>query len=111
MPGPPVTLFAVVSLTPGAAGPPDAGVLAKIPPPHVKANGMPLATVGSTCVMINSASGVPYMVNIPALGASIGCTVNGKALVRLGDRFVVGSGILVIAGLPPMPTLTDMFPP
>jgi uncharacterized Zn-binding protein involved in type VI secretion len=111
MPGPPVTLGAIVTLTPGAAGVPDAGVLIVIPPPFVTANGMPLATVGSTCQMINSLTGIPYPVVIPPIGASGGVTNSGMALVRLGDRIVIGPAILLIAGVPPMPTLIDTFPP
>ena len=72
---------------------------------------MPLATVGSTCQMINSLTGVPYPIVILPLGASTGVTVMGKALVRLGDRIVMGPAILLVAGVPPMPTLIDTFPP
>ncbi|MCG8461188.1 MAG: hypothetical protein MI919_33295 [Holophagales bacterium] len=111
MPGPPVTIGAIVTLTPGAAGVPDTGTLTIIPPPFLLANGMPLATVGSTCIMINSITGIPYPVVIPPLGASTGVTMAGKALVRLGDRIVIGPAILLIAGVPPMPTLVDSFPP
>lgn len=111
MPGPPVTLGAIVTLTPGAAGAPDTGTIIVIPPPFILANGMPLATVGSTCQMINSLTGIPYPIVIPPLGASTGVRVAGKALVRLGDRILMGPAILLIAGVPPMPTLVDTFPP
>jgi uncharacterized Zn-binding protein involved in type VI secretion len=111
MPGPPVTIGAIVTLTPGAAGVPDAGVLTVIPLPFVTANGMPLATVGSTCQMINSLTGVPYPMVITPVGASTGVTSSGMALVRLGDRIAIGPAILLIAGVPPMPTLIDTFPP
>lgn len=111
MPGPPVTIGAIVTLTPGAVGVPDTGTLTIIPPPFVTANGMPLATVGSTCIMINSVTGIPYPVVIPPLGASIGVKAMGKALVRLGDRILIGPAVLLIAGVPPMPTLIDLFPP
>lgn len=111
MPGPPVTIGAVVTLTPGATGVPDAGVLIAVPMPFVTANGMPLATAGSTCQMINSLTGVPYPIVIPPLGASTGVTIGGMAVVRLGDRIVVGPAILLVAGVPPMPTLVDTFPP
>jgi hypothetical protein len=77
----------------------------------VSASGMPLATAGASCQMINSLSGVPYVIPIPPLGASTGVTVSGLALVRLGDSIVVGPGILLVAGVPPMPTLVDTFPP
>ncbi len=111
MPGPPVTIGAVVTLTPGAAGPPDTGVLISVPMPFVTANGMPLATVGSTCQMINSLTGIPYPMVIAPTGASTGVTISGLALVRLGDRIVLGPAILLVAGAPPMPTLVDTFPP
>jgi hypothetical protein len=111
MPGPPVTIGATVVLTPGAVGAPDSGVLISIPPPFILANGMPLATVGSVCQMINSVTGVPYPIVISPLGASTGVTSSGKALVRLGDRIVMGPAILLVAGSPPMPTLIDTFPP
>lgn len=111
MPGPPVTLGASVTLTPGAAGPPDTGTIVFIPPPYILANGQPLATVGSTCQLVNSVTGIPYPLPIPPLGASTGVTNSGMALVRLGDRIVVGPAILLIAGAPPMPTLVDTFPP
>ena len=111
MPGPPVTIGATVTLTPGAAGAPDTGVLTVIPPPYLLANGQPLATVGSTCTMVNSVTGVPYAITITSIGASTGVTNNGLALVRLGDKIVLGPAILLIAGAPPMPTLIDNFPP
>ena len=111
MPGPPVTIGAVVTLTPGAAGAPDTGVLIAVPLPIVTANGMPLATAGSTCQMINSLTGIPYPIVIPPLGVSTGVTVAGMGLVRLGDRILMGPAILLVAGAPPMPTLIDTFPP
>ena len=111
MPGPPVTIGASVTLTPGAAGPPDTGVLTMIPPPYVMANGQPLATVGSVCTMVNSLTGIPYPITITAVGASTGVKNSGMALVRLGDRIVLGPAILLVAGSPPMPTLVDSFPP
>ncbi len=111
MPGPPVTIGAMVTLTPGAAGAPDTGVIVAVPMPFVTANGMPLATAGSTCTMINSLSGIPYPIVIPPLGASTGVKVGGMAVVRLGDRIVIGPAILLVAGVPPMPTLIDTFPP
>jgi hypothetical protein len=111
MPGPPVTIGAIVTLTPGAAGPPDTGVIVSVPLAFVTANGMPLATVGSTCQMINSVTGIPYAVVIPPPGASTGVQGTGMALVRLGDRYALGPSMLLVAGAPPMPTLVDSFPP
>jgi hypothetical protein len=64
---------------------------------------MPLATVGSTCMMVNSVTGVPYPLVIGPLGASSGVTIDGKALVRSGDRILMGPLVLVI-GVPPAAT-------
>jgi len=111
MPGPPVTIGAVVTLTPGAAGPPDTGVIVAVAAPFITANGMPLATTGATCQMINSLTGVPYAIVIPPPGTSTGSKATELGLVRLGDRITVGPAILMIAGAPPMPTLVDNFPP
>ena len=109
MPGMPVTIGATVMVTPGAAGPPDMGVLVAIFPPFITANGMPLATTGSLCQMINSVSGVPYPLVIGPLG-SAGVTVSGKGLVRMGDRIPSPPGILVILGPPAAPFITDPWP-
>jgi uncharacterized Zn-binding protein involved in type VI secretion len=110
MPGSPVTIGAAVMLTPGASGPPDNGVILTIFPPHITANGMPLATTGSLCQMVNSVSGAPYMLPIGSL-ASGGVTVGGNALVRMGDRIPTPPGVLTILGPPAAPTLTDQWPP
>lgn len=110
MPGMPVTIGATVMVTPGAAGPPDMGVLVAIFPPFITANGMPLATTGSLCQMVNSVSGVPYPLVIGSPG-SAGVTISGKALVRLGDRIPSPPGILVILGPPAAPFITDQWPP
>jgi uncharacterized Zn-binding protein involved in type VI secretion len=112
MPGPPVTIGAVVTLTPGAAGPPDTGVIISVAMPFITANGMPLATAGSTCQMINSLTGVPYSIVIPpSTGVSTGALTTQLGLVRLGDRIAIGPATLLIAGAPPMPTLVDTYPP
>ena len=57
MPGPPVSIGCVVMLTPGATGPPDSGTIIAVFPPVITAGGMPLATSGSLCTMINSLTG------------------------------------------------------
>ncbi len=111
MPGPPVTLGCAVLLTPGAAGIPDSGMIISIPPPFLTYSGIPLATVGSVCQMINSLTGIPYPVPIPPLGCSTGVTNSGMALVRMLDRIVVGPAILMILGPPAAPTMLDTFPP
>ena len=111
MPGPPVTIGCVVTLTPGPAGVPDTGAIISIPQVIATSTGMPLAVAGSTCTMINSVTGIPYPLPIPSLGCSTGVTVTGMALVRVGDRIPAGPGILLINGPPVLPTLTDTFPP
>ncbi len=109
MPGSPVTIGAQVILTPGAAGPPDLGFISAIFPPVITANGLPLATSGSLCIMTNSVTGVPYPVVIGPL-ASSGVQVAGRALVRMLDRIPTPPGILLILGPPAAPFITDQFP-
>ena len=110
MPGPPVTIGCAVVLTPGATGAPDLGTIVGILSPVVTAGGMPLATSGSICQMVNSATGVPYPVVI-GMPASAGVTVAGRALVRLGDRIPSPPGILLIVGPPAAPFVLDRWPP
>jgi hypothetical protein len=97
-------------MTPGAAGPPDTGTITAIFPPFIMAGGMPLATTGSLCILINSLTGVPYPVSIGPL-ASSGVTVSGRALVRMGDRIPTPPGILTVLGPPAAPYVTDQWPP
>jgi hypothetical protein len=111
MPGPPVTIGCAVLLTPGAAGPPDSGVIVGILQTVATAGGMPLATAGSICQMVNSLSGVPYPLPIGELGASSGALVDGEPLVRLGDMIPSGPGVLQILGPPAAPYITDENPP
>ena len=82
-PGPAVSIGCAVLLTPGAAGPPDSGFISVITQTTVTANGMPLATVGSMCQMINSVSGVPYVLPIGPGGGSSSFKIDGMALVRV----------------------------
>ena len=110
MPGPPVTIGCSVLVTPGASGPPDTGTIMLILPPVVTAGGMPLATAGSMCLMINSVWGFPYPLVIGPL-ASTGVTVGGQALVRMGDNIPSPPGILTILGPPAAPFVTDEWPP
>jgi hypothetical protein len=110
MPGQPVSIGAQVLLTPGAAGIPDSGTIMVVLPPFITANGMPLATTGSMCLMVNSLTGVPYMLPIGQV-ASSGVTVGGKALVRMGDRIPTPPGIMLILGPPAAPFITDQWPP
>lgn len=111
MPGPPVTIGCSVLLSPGAAGPPDSGIITTILQASVTANGMPLAFTGSLCQMVNSVSGVPYPLPIGNVGASTGVTTSGVALVRMGDRIPSGPGVLTILGPPAAPTLNDGWGP
>jgi len=110
MSGPPVTLGCSVMVSPGAAGPPDMGVIVQIPQATLSAGGMPLAVSGSMCQMINSLSGVPYPLVIGPL-ASTGLRVAGMALVRVGDMIPSPPGILTIIGPPAAPFFVDMSPP
>jgi hypothetical protein len=110
MPGPPVSIGAMVMVSPGASGPPDTGTIIVVLPPFITANGMPLATSGSICMMINSVWGFPYPLVIGPL-ASTGVNVSGKALVRLGDNIPSPPGILTILGPPAAPFITDKSPP
>jgi uncharacterized Zn-binding protein involved in type VI secretion len=110
MPGPPVSIGCAVLLSPGAAGPPDSGVILVITQAMVMASGMPLATVGSLCQMVNSVSGVPYMLPI-GQGGSSDVSVSGQALVRLGDVIPSGPGVMTILGPPAAPFVTDTGAP
>ncbi len=110
MPGPPVSIGAAVIVTPGAAGPPDSGVIVGIFPPVITAGGLPLATSGSLCSMVNSVTGVPYPLVIGPL-ASSGVRVAGKALVRMFDLIPSPPGILTVLGPPAAPYITDGWPP
>jgi len=110
MPGPPATLGTSVLLTPGAAGAPDSGTIVGIFPPWVTAGGVPLATTGSICVMVNSVSGIPYPMTIGPL-ASTGVTIGGQSLVRLGDRIPTPPGMLLVLGPSLATFVTDGWPP
>jgi uncharacterized Zn-binding protein involved in type VI secretion len=106
MPGPPVSIGCMVLLSPGAAGAPDSGVILTIPQASLVANGLPLAVSGSICQMINSVSGVPYPLPITS-GGSTSVTVNGAALLRMGDVIPAGPGMLTLLGPPAVPFVTD----
>jgi len=110
MPGPPVSIGCAVMVSPGAAGPPDSGVIVMIPQTNVIAGGMPLAVSGSICQMVNSLSGVPYPLVIGPL-ASTGLKVSGMSLVRMGDMIPSPPGILQILGPPAAPYITDTSAP
>lgn len=97
-------------VSPGASGPPDTGTIIVILPPVITANGMPLATSGSICMMVNSVWGFPYPLVIGPL-ASSGVTVSGRALVRMGDNIPSPPGILTILGPPAAPFVIDQSAP
>jgi len=107
MPGPPVSIGCSVLLSPGPAGVPDSGVITTVLQTTLTADGMPLAVTGSLCTMVNSISGVPYVVPIGPVGASAGITIDGQALVRMGDRIPSGPGIMTILGPPAAPYVSD----
>jgi hypothetical protein len=110
MPGPPVTIGCAVVVTPGATAAPDTGTITAIFPPVITAGGMPLATAGSLCLMVNSVTGIPYPLVIGPL-ASTGVTVGGLALVRMLDNIPSPPGVLTILGPPAAPFINDQWPP
>ena len=110
MPGPPVSMGCAVVLSPGAAGPPDSGFISVITQTIATANGMQLATIGSICQMVNSVSGVPYPLPI-GNGGSGSVSINGMALVRMGDQIPSGPGVLMILGPPAAPFVIDQGAP
>jgi hypothetical protein len=110
MPGMPVTVGCMVMLSPGASGPPDSGTIVAVFPPVITAGGMPLATTGSMCTMVNSVSGAPYPMVIGPV-ASSGVTVGGKGLVRMGDRIPTPPGVMTILGPPAATFVTDKWSP
>ena len=110
MPGPPVSIGCAVILSPGAAGPPDSGVIVMVPQAALLANGMPLAVGGSIGQMVNSVSGVPYPLPITG-GGSTGVGVSGQPLLRVGDVIPAGPGMLTLLGPPAAPFVTDTNSP
>ena len=86
------------------------GTIVAILPPIITANGLPLATSGSICMMINSVTGVPYPLPIGPV-ASSGVNVGGKPLVRMLDQIPTPPGIMTILGPPAAPFINDQWPP
>jgi hypothetical protein len=107
----PVTIGCTVIVTPGAALAPDTGTITMIFPPYIMANGMPLATTGSLCTMVNSVTGVPYPLVIGPVGASSGVIIGGRALVRMLDRIPSPPGVLLIVGPPAASNIVDSWAP
>lgn len=93
-------------LTPGAAGPPDSGVIIAVPQVFATAGGMPLAVEGSICQMVNSVSGVPYPLPIGA-PVSPGIRINNMAVIRMGDLCPSGPGVVQVFGPPASPYIND----
>jgi hypothetical protein len=89
------------------AGAPDSGVIVSVLQTTATAGGLPLATAGSLCQMVNSLTGAPYPLVIGSAGASTGVTVQGQPLVRLGDQIPSGPGVLMILGPPAAAFVTD----
>ena len=110
MPGSPVSIGCAVVLTPGAAGPPDSGLITTVLQSCVTANGMPLATAGSLCQMVNSISGAPYPLPI-GQGGSSDVLINGQPMIRMGDQIPSGPGVMMILGPPAAPFVTDTGAP
>lgn len=110
MPGPPVSIGCAVLLSPGMAGPPDSGVIVAVLQSNMMASGLPLATAGSICQMVNSVTGAPYPLPI-GTGGSTSVTVSGQGLVRVGDVIPSGPGILTILGPPAAPFVSDTGSP
>jgi uncharacterized Zn-binding protein involved in type VI secretion len=110
MPGPFVTLGCSVMLTPGAAGPPDMGVIMVIPQATLTMGGQPVAVTGSICLMTNTVSGAPYPLPIGSLGSS-GVSIGGRKAVRLGDQIPTPPGIMAILGPPAGTYAIDGNPP
>ncbi len=110
MSGPPVSIGCAVLLSPGAAGPPDSGVITTVMQTVATAGGLPLATTGSLCQMVNSVSGVPYVLPI-GQGGSGSVKVAGQALVRMGDMIPSGPGVLTVLGPPAAPFVIDSGAP
>jgi hypothetical protein len=100
----------MVVVSPGLSGPPDTGTITAVFPPLITANGMPLATTGSLCMMVNSVWGFPYPLMIGPV-ASSGVFVTGRGLVRVGDNIPSPPGILTILGPPAAPFIIDQSPP
>ncbi|WP_040405815.1 hypothetical protein [Amycolatopsis nigrescens] len=110
MPGPPVSIGAAVVVSPGATGAPDSGAIVAVLPPVITAGGLPLATSGSICVMVNSLTGVPYPLVIGPLGSS-GVRVAGRGLVRMGDQIPSPPGLLTVIGPPAAGFVNDTWAP
>lgn len=107
MPGPPISVGCNVMVSPGAAGPPDTGVVASVTQTTVTAGGLPLAVAGQTiCSMVNSVSGAPYPL-VVGPGGSASVSVSGMGLIRVGDMLPAGPGVMTFLGPPAAPWITD----
>lgn len=93
-------------LTPGAAGPPDMGVITVIPQANLTVGGMPVAVTGSLCLMTNTITGAPYPLPIGNYGSQ-GVSIAGQKAVRMGDQIPTPPGIMMILGPPAGPNAVD----
>ena len=103
--GSPVSYGCSVVLSPGMSGPPDSGVITIITTVSPTASGQPLATIGSSCLMVNSVTGVPYTLPIGKPPSLV--TAANQSLVRMGDTIASGPGMLAILGPPAAPNVND----
>jgi hypothetical protein len=110
MPGLPVSIGCTVMVVPGVTLVPDIGVIVGVLNTTVVAGVLPLATAGTICVMVNSLTGIPYPLVIGPLG-SLGVSIAGAPLVRLGDMIPSPPGVLAILGPPAAGFLLDSSPP
>ncbi len=110
MPGCPVSIGCSVMLSPGMAGPPDSGVIVAVLQSNATGSGLPFATAGSICQMVNSVTGAPYPLPIGP-GGSTSVMIAGQPLVRMGDVIPSGPGMLTILGPPAVPFVTDTGSP
>jgi len=102
----PVTVGCALMMTPGAAGPPDSGVIISVLQATATASGQPLAVQGSLCQFVNSITGVPYVVPIGA-PLTPGAMVDNMPMIRMGDMCPTPPGIVQVLGPPAAPYVND----
>ena len=102
----PVTIGCALLMSPGAAGPPDSGVIIAVAQATATASGQPLVVQGATCQFINSLTGVPYVVPIGA-PLSPGITIDNMPVIRMGDMCPTPPGIVQVLGPPAAPFVND----
>jgi hypothetical protein len=85
-------------------------VIIQVPQAFATAAGLPLATSGSICQMVNSVSGAPYPLPI-APGGSTSVSLAGNGLLRVGDQIPCGPGVLLVLGPPAAAFIADLGSP